>query len=106
MDPIFLSILAIAIVFLFSVTVYALGRLLAPPFDKTNLEKIKPYSCGEELPSEQIQVVIHQYYLVVLFTVLEVATLFFALTIYSPLMLIPLIYFIIVMFMYVAYRSG
>ncbi|RLI60826.1 MAG: hypothetical protein DRO67_08645 [Candidatus Asgardarchaeum californiense] len=94
-----------ALTLLFVLSLYLLGRFMAPPFDKKNIEKIQPYSCGEELPIEQIQIKIHQYYLAAVFTVLEVAALFLALTIYSPLAYLALIYLGLVFVTYLAYRS-
>jgi len=105
MDITLLSMLVIALTLLFVLSLYLLGRFMAPPFDKKNIEKIQPYSCGEELPIEQIQIKIHQYYLAAVFTVLEVAALFLALTIYSPLAYLALIYLGLVFVTYLAYRS-
>jgi len=76
-------IIAFIVCLLTSAFLYLLGRKIAPR-GKESDEKVTPYACGEDYPVEYIQYYIHWFYYAVFFTILEVAVMLVAFSLFAP----------------------
>ena len=98
-------VLGFIISLLFAVLLYTFSGKIAPKF-KNNREKELPYTCGEDLPPQTVQIYIPQFYYLVFFTIMEVALALLTIAFYSSIFWVPFIYVILVSLTLLALPRG